>query len=152
MGVFHFKMFLFFAMELGICRITGGEINDTVSENNLTAKIDSLLAVVKKLEDRLNRNPNPELLSDSMYHFRREKSLLMEIAQTQSLLFHEVHEQAKKQSDIFDEILQQTKDGTDAMDDFRSKLEQQTKLLKFIEKDGMNKKRRRNKILMNWTC
>lgn len=69
-----------------------------------------------------------------MYHFQREKSLLLEIAQTQSLLFQEVQEQAQQQREIFDEILRQSEDGKNALEDFLSQLSKQTRVLKTLKK------------------
>lgn len=123
------------AFELYICKFIGADVDeDHGIVFDLSAKIDTLLTTVKKMEDQMKIKTNPDLLRDNVYHFQREKSLLLEIAQTQSLLFQEVQEQAQQQREIFDEILRQSEDGKNALEDFRSQLSKQTRVLKTLKK------------------
>lgn len=123
------------AFELSVCKFIGADVDeDHGIVSDLSAKIDTLLTTVKKMEDQMKIKTNPDLLRDNVYHFQREKSLLLEIAQTQSLLFQEVQEQAQQQREIFDEILRQSEDGKNALEDFRSQLTKQTRVLKTLKK------------------
>ena len=145
MKMFSFTIFLVVVMEMNFVQFAstaGKKQNDTF---DLSEKIDSLLNIVKTMESRLDAKTNTGVLQDSMYHFRKEKSLLMEIAQTQNLLFQEVHAQARQQREIFDEILRQSEDEKDILDDFRQQLSQQTMALKTLKKRKRDS--RQNNIL-----